>query len=85
MGMHDTPQMADTFGVPTFYATHVIRENAGYGNVRVLNCTMRGGILIPNSEVIFPATQIVTVCRDIASFAQDLFLAEQMMMAGGRH
>jgi hypothetical protein len=72
MGMQRAPQMAEVLGVPTFYATHCVIENAGNGNVRIWNCTVRGRLLIPNSEVIIPASRLVEIGDEVKAFAQNM-------------
>ena len=85
MGMNQTPRMAEVFGIPTFYTTHCIIENAENGNVRIWNCTIRGGVLIPNSEVIIPARRLLEIGDDVKVFAQNVFSAEPMLPDELRH
>jgi hypothetical protein len=81
MGIHTFP--AKMLGkVPTFYITDVLQEDAGSGNIRVWNCTRRNGILIPQFEVIIPATTLVAVGRKVADFAQHVFNEHQLRGAG---
>ena len=85
----DAPRMADTFGLPCYYVTDVIREDAGNGNVRVWNCTLRGNVLIPVCEVIVPAGRLLRIGRDASDFALQLHQRQQMAeiaeCAGARH
>lgn len=83
MEVQNTPQMADVFGVPTFYATDIVTEDAGAGNVRIWNCTRRGGLLVPNSEVIIPAVKLLLIGRHVSSYAQTIFNRDQLLLAGG--
>lgn len=74
----------DAYGVPTFYMTTAVPEDAGGGNVRIWNCCDRSGVLIPVCEVIIPATRLVVASRRVAEAAQTIFNME-MMLAGARH
>jgi hypothetical protein len=87
MAIGDAPQMADGFGVPTFYVTDCIREDAGDGNVRIWNCIHRSGLLVPQCEVIIPAGKLQMIGRDVSEFAFDLYHRHQMLMdaIGARH
>lgn len=81
MGIHSFP--AKMLGkVPTYYITDVHQEDAGGGNIRVWNCTRRNGILIPQFQVIIPALALVAVGKKVASFAQEVFNAEQVRLPG---
>lgn len=84
MGMHEAHQLGDIVGVPTYYVTDVITENAGGGNVRIWNCEMRNGILIPRCEIISPASRILQLGRAVSDFAQGVF-ADQMLRVGQTH
>lgn len=81
MGVHTFP--AKMLGkVPTYYITDILQEDAGGGNIRVWNCTRRKGILIPQFEVIIPAASLMAVGKKVASFAQEVFNAEQVRLPG---
>jgi hypothetical protein len=84
MGMTETHHMADTSSAPTYYVTDVIVENAGGGNVRVWNCEMRNGVLIPRCEIISPAGRVMQLGRAVSDFAQSVF-ADQMVRVGHSH
>jgi hypothetical protein len=82
--LDETPHMADTFGVPTYYVTDVVTENAGGGNLRIWNCEMRNGLLIPRCEIISPAMRILSLGRAVSDFAQRVF-QDNMMDTGKAH
>jgi hypothetical protein len=82
MGMHERePQMADTFGIPEYFATHIRTEDAGGGCVRIYNCTLRGRILIPLYSVVFPAAFLLPVSKTVQEASQRITLEE----FGARH
>lgn len=81
MGVHSTPQMADAFGVPTFYVTDIVQEDAGNGNVRVFLCTKRAGVLSPQCEVIMSAATLLILSKESTAFAEDLFNARKLVAA----
>ena len=76
MGIHDTPIIADAFGVPTFYVTDIVKEDAGAGNIRIMNCQRRNGILIPQCEIIVPACRLLPIGKEVSAFAHDIFMRE---------
>lgn len=77
-----SPHFADCFDVPTFYVTHVVREDAGDGNIRVWNCIKRAGVLIPSCEVIVPASRLVMIGQAARDFAQQLCRKEILVGEG---
>jgi hypothetical protein len=86
MGRHETPRMADSFGVPTYYVTDVVKEDAGCGNIRMMNCQIRNGILIPQCEVIVPASRLLPIVSEASAFVRDIFCREQaLLMPGNAH
>lgn len=87
MGIHEAPRMADSFGVPTFYVTDIVKEDAGAGNVRIMNCQLRNGILIPQCEIIVPAVRLLAMGREASAFALELYHREQglISMASSPH
>jgi hypothetical protein len=89
MELRDAPRMADGFGVPTFYVTDIVTEDAGNGNVRIWNCVLKSGLLMPVCEVIVPASRLLRIGRDASDFAMDLHQRQQMAEilehAGARH
>lgn len=84
MGIHEQREMADISGVRTYYVTDVITENAGGGNVRIWNCEMRNGLLIPRCEIISPAARVLQLGRAVSDFAQEVF-ADQQLRLGQPH
>lgn len=89
MGMHDRePLVADVTGLPTFYVTDVVREDAGNGNARIWNCTVRSGILIPQCEIIIPAQRLFLIGHAASEFAAQIYRRHQVTMfeeASSRH
>jgi hypothetical protein len=81
----DGPRLADTFGVPVYYVTDVVREDAGDGNIRMWNCTKRNGVLIPSCEIIVPAHRAVLISTANSAFAQDLCQRQTFLNVGARH
>ena len=77
MGMHDKePQMADAYGIPEYFATHVRTEDAGGGCIRIYNCTLRNGVLIPQYTVVFPAACLVTQAKLVFEASQRAYMME---------
>lgn len=68
--------------IPTYYITDVFQEDAGSGNVRILNCERRNGVLVPQFEVIMPSATLLPIGRKIADFAQGVFNDSQLRMPG---
>jgi hypothetical protein len=81
MGMHPFP--AKMLGkVPTYNVTEVVKEDAGGGNVRLWNYSLKKGILVPEFEVIIAATRLLVIGRTLSEFAQDVFNGEQIRAPG---
>ena len=77
MGMHEKePKMADAYGIPEYFATHVRTEDAGGGCIRIYNCTLRGGLLIPQYTVVFPAMLLVTSAKKIYEISKRAFVQD---------
>lgn len=72
-----------SYGVPTFYVTKAIAEDAGGGNMRVWNCAERNGVLTPVCEIIIPALSLIVAGRNVTEAAMDIFNRAQM--TGPRH
>jgi hypothetical protein len=54
--IEEAPRMADAFGVPEYFYTHIGKiEEAGGGCMRVYCCIKREGVLLPVFTVIMPA------------------------------
>lgn len=81
----DGPRFSDFLGVPTYYVTDVVREDAGDGNVRIWNCTMRGGIMFPHCELIVPAHRLLTLSQATITFAADVCQHQLFLHTGMHH
>jgi hypothetical protein len=79
----EMPSHFETFGVPTYFVTSIIAEDAGCGNVRVWNCSDHHGILVPACEIIVPATKLMVITKAAQAVAQESFNRE--MLVGARH
>jgi hypothetical protein len=81
MGMHPFP--ARMLGkIPTYYVSEVIKEDAGDGNVRILNYARKKGVLVPEFEVIMSSAKLLLVGRTLSEFAQEIFNSEQIRGPG---
>jgi hypothetical protein len=69
MGIHTTSPMVDAFGVPTYYVTDIVQEDAGNGNVRIWLCTKRADVLIPQCELIMAARSAISLSSEAQDFA----------------
>lgn len=71
--------MADAFGVPEFFVTHVGEiEDAGGGNVRVFRCIKRCGVLIPVFSLVTPTFSMIPQAKEIMDAARNLVVQEAM-------
>lgn len=75
-------EMMEVSGLPTYYVTHVVTENAGGGNVRIWDCTERNGILMPVCEIIIPSSRAMFCARRVTDCAMEVFNSEMMLNAG---
>jgi hypothetical protein len=64
--------MVDAFGVPTFYVTDIVQEDAGNGNIRIWLCTKRADVLVPQCELIMAARSVVSLSMESLDFARGL-------------
>jgi hypothetical protein len=64
--------MVDAFGVPTYYVTNIVQEDAGGGNVRIWLCTKRADVMIPQCEIIMAAHSAVSLSEQAIEFARSL-------------
>lgn len=71
----------DAYGVPTYYMTVPIAEPAGGGNVRVWNCALKHGILVPQCEMIIPATDLLVASHIIREAALKELQKEREMVS----
>jgi hypothetical protein len=86
MGMPATIKL-DGIGVPTYFITDVIQEDAGNGVARIWNCSNQGGVLVPECKIIVHSTRLVQLGMDVHEFALQLYRREQinLMMANCHH
>lgn len=71
------PRMADAFGVPEFFVTDVgLIESACGGNIRVIHCIKRGGMLLPVFSLVKPMLNIIMSAQAVRDAAQELFKLE---------
>jgi hypothetical protein len=82
--MGEIPKMSsedfNAYCVPTFYMTVPVAEPAGGGNVRIWNCALKRGVLVPQCEIIIPAVELLVACRIITSAAMETFKKEGGML-----
>lgn len=77
MGMLEQVEMANGYGVPEFFVTDVgLVESAGGGNVRVIRCIKRGGILFPVFSLVTPMVNMIVHAQAVRDAAQELFSQE---------
>lgn len=69
-----------SYGVETFYMNVPVAEPAGGGNVRIWNCALKNGVLVPQCEIIIPAVELLVASRIISSAALDVFRMERGTM-----
>lgn len=72
MGIHTTSPMVDAFGVPTYYVTDIVHEDAGNGNIRILLCTKRADVLVPQCELIMAARSVLSLSIESMDFARSI-------------
>jgi hypothetical protein len=81
MGVHTIP--ARMLGrIPTYYVTDTAQEDAGGGNIRIMNYARVNGVLVPQFECIVASIKLVAVTKVLADLAQDVFVAEQLRLPG---
>ena len=81
MGIHQFP--AKMLGkVPTYYVTDTVQEDAGGGNVRILNYARVNGVLVPQFETIISSLKLVMVTKNLTELALEVFNAEQLRLPG---
>jgi hypothetical protein len=77
MGMEvqeKTETLIDTYGVPEFFASGVMVEDAGGGNVRQINYIERRGILVPTVCVVRPSEAIVQAAPKLLALCRKIML-----------
>lgn len=70
--MTEDLRMADAYGVPEYFATTCVMEDAGGGCVRIYGCTHRGGILIPHYTVVMPAEYLVGASQRVTAISRKI-------------
>lgn len=64
-------EMLGTFDVPDVFATTTKIESAGGGCIRIYNCIVKDGVMIPvGNAVVFPATCILNLAESVQDFAR---------------
>ena len=70
-------EMLGTFDVPDVFATTTKIESAGGGCIRIYNCIVKNGTLIPvGNAVVIPATCIIGLSESVQEFARRVALME---------
>jgi hypothetical protein len=64
--------MVDAFGVPTYYVTDIVQEDAGNGNIRIWLCSRRADVLVPQCELIMAARSVVSLSMETLDFARGI-------------
>lgn len=83
MGMHAFP--AKMLGkIPTYYITDTVQEDAGSGNIRVLNYARINGVLVPQFVCIVASAKLMVVSRKLADIAQAIFDSEQLRLPSAK-
>lgn len=73
-------QILDCFGVPEHYVTHIgAVESAENGNVRVIRCIKRGGVLVPVYSVVSPLMNMSICASELRQAMQNIFDRDQMV------
>ena len=76
--MTDILRMADAFGIPEYFATYCVMEDAGGACVRIYGCTKRGGMLIPHYAAVMPAEYLVGASQRVSEIARKIFCGAGM-------
>lgn len=70
-------ELFDAVNVPDVFATTTRIENAGGGCIRVYNCIVKEGVLIPvGNAVVFPAACVLRLTETAQDFARNVIIAE---------
>ena len=62
----------DCVGVPDFFVTEAIMEDAGSGMVRTIRCIKRRGILIPVVSYVAPAAAVLKIAPLVTNFSMEV-------------
>lgn len=83
MGVHANP--AKMLGrIPTYYVTDTIQEDAGSGNIRIINYARINGVLIPQFVCIVASAKLVVVGRKLTDIAQEIFNSELLRLPSAK-
>lgn len=83
MGVHTYP--AKMLGnIPRYYITETVQEDAGDGNVRILNFARINGVLVPQFECIVASAKLVVVSRKLTDIAQAIFDSERLRLPSAK-
>lgn len=78
MGM----EMLDAFGVPEYFCTDIgAVEDAGGGNIRVVRCIRRSGVLIPVYSLVTPALGMIVDSVRVREMAEAILNSAQLATA----
>lgn len=78
--------MLDCFGVPEYFATDVGDvEDAGGGNIRIVRCIKRGGVLVPVYSLVTPALQMVIDAPRVREVAIEILKRENINFTPPHH
>lgn len=72
MGMLDQIEMADAFGVPSYFVTEILTEPAGGGCVRLFGCVRQRGLLVPQYMVVMPHLSMLDGAAAAAKAAEEV-------------
>lgn len=75
-------QVLDCVGVPDFFVTEAVMEDAGNGMVRTIRCIKRRGVLIPVVSYVTPAAAVLEVIPLVTNFSMEVL---QSMAAARVH
>jgi hypothetical protein len=81
MGIHEKPAKK-LARIPTYYVTDTVQEDAGDGNVRILNYERVNGQLVLQFECIVASTKLVTVSKKLAEIASSICDCEHARLPG---
>lgn len=72
MGMLDQVEMADAYGVPSYFVTEILTEAAGGGCVRLFGCVRQRGVLVPQYMVVMPHQSMLDGAEAAAKAAREV-------------
>ena len=80
-----TLPFSDLVGIPTYFVDTAIPEDAGNGNVRIWNCITRGGVLVPQFEVVIHAAKLLVASSVVRSAAEHAINTDMMLVGALFH